>query len=82
MCVLLLINTIPATDTVQRRYFSKFAQATGRAIAILVKRGGGKSGQQRAMYRLRAGVITARAPDTDSATENNRPGSSGIRVKT
>ena len=34
--------------------------------------GGGKSGQQRAMYRLSAGVIVARAHDTDSATENNR----------
>jgi|GEM_PF-5144553 len=45
--------------------------ATGRAIATLFKQGGGKSGQQRAMYRLRAGVITARATDTDSATENN-----------
>ena len=53
------------------KYFGIFVTATGRAIATLFKQGGGKSGQQRAMYRLRAGVITARAPDTDSATENN-----------
>ena len=64
---------IRGMGTVLPRYFSKFAPATGRAIATLFKQGGGKSGQQRAMYRLRAGVITARAPDTDSATENNLP---------
>jgi hypothetical protein len=45
--------------------------------SLLFNQSGGKSGQQRAMYRLRAGVITARAPDTDSATENNRPGHPG-----
>ena len=58
-------------------YWCKFARATGRAIATFFKQGGGKSGQRRAMHRLRAGVITARAPDTDSATENNRPASVG-----
>ena len=62
---------IRAMDTALRRYFFKFAQATGRAIALRLLAEGGKSGQQRAMYRLSAGVIVAGLHDTDSATENN-----------
>jgi hypothetical protein len=49
--------------------YPTFAAATGRAIVPLWREG--KSGQQRAMYRLSAGVIYAWANDTDSATENN-----------
>ena len=76
----LSINTIQDTDTALRRYFFKFAQATGRAIVPHMREG--KSGQQRAMYRLRAGVILAWAHDTESATENNHPADGGKRVKT
>ena len=44
--------------------------ATSRAIVPDINAGRGKSGQPRAMHRLRAGLLTERQ-QTESATEND-----------